>query len=74
VRIFFVSFKALKISRFLKFEIELTTITIIVVLAMTIPYICHIVVRKCRVVHYVFNPDHYVGIVIDNTTLLLLLW
>jgi hypothetical protein len=25
-------------------------------------------------VHYVFNPDHYVGIVIDNTTLLLLLW
>ena len=23
-----------------------------------------------RVVHYVFNPDHYIGIVIANTTLL----
>ena len=26
-----------------------------------------------RVVHYVFNPDHYIGIVIANTTLILLL-
>ena len=23
-----------------------------------------------RVVHYIFNPDHYIGIVIANTTLL----
>ena len=23
-----------------------------------------------RVVHYVFNPDHYIGVVIANTTLL----
>jgi hypothetical protein len=23
-----------------------------------------------QVVHYVFNPDHYIGIVIANTTLL----
>ena len=34
-----------------------------VVLAMTMPY-------RGRVVHYVFNPDHYIGIVIANTTLL----
>jgi hypothetical protein len=34
-----------------------------VVLAMTISY-------SGRVVHYVFNPDHYIGIVIANTTLL----
>jgi hypothetical protein len=33
------------------------------VLAMTMPY-------SLRVVHYVFNPDHYIGIVIANTTLL----
>jgi len=30
---------------------------------MTMPY-------SLRVVHYVFNPDHYIGIVIANTTLL----
>ena len=30
---------------------------------MTMPY-------SGRVVHYVFNPDHYIGIVIANTTLL----
>jgi hypothetical protein len=34
-----------------------------VVLALTMPY-------SSRVVHYVFNPDHYIGIVIANTTLL----
>ena len=26
--------------------------------------------RTLRVVHYVFNPDHYIGIIIANTTLL----
>ena len=30
----------------------------------------HIGPRRSRVVHYVFNPDHYFGIVIANTTLL----
>jgi hypothetical protein len=25
---------------------------------------------QCTPLHYVFNPDHYIGIVIDNTTLL----
>ena len=38
-----------------------------VVLAMTMLIF---VVRSGRVVHYVFNPDHYIGIVIANTTLL----
>ena len=37
-----------------------------VVLAMTKPYSGTLL----RVVHYVFNPDHYIGIVIANTTLL----
>jgi hypothetical protein len=41
------------------------------VLAMTMPYSGqgwrHSVLRG---VHYVFNPDHYIGIVIANTTLL----
>jgi hypothetical protein len=30
---------------------------------MTMPY-------SGRIVHYVFNPDHYIGIAIANTTLL----
>jgi hypothetical protein len=46
-----------------------------VVLAMTmsstLTTIWHI--HCFRVVHYVFSPDHYIGIVIANTTLLLLL-
>ena len=28
------------------------------------------IVHSPSVVHYVFNPDHYIGIVIANTTLL----
>jgi hypothetical protein len=49
-----------------------------VVLAMTMPYSGqgwrHSALpfgsSSLRVVHYVFNPDHYIGIVIANTTLL----
>jgi hypothetical protein len=37
-----------------------------VVLAMTMTYSG----QGWRVVHYVFNPDHYIAIVIANTTLL----
>jgi hypothetical protein len=44
------------------------------VLAMTMPYSGqgwrHSALPFGRVVHYVFNPDHYIGIVIANTTLL----
>jgi hypothetical protein len=49
-----------------------------VVLAMTMPYsgqgwrhsALPIGSSSLRVVHYVFNPDDYIGIVIANTTLL----
>ena len=53
------------------------------VLAMTMPYSgqgwrhnalpfgsCTMSSTPLRVVHYVFNPNHYIGIVIANTTLL----
>jgi hypothetical protein len=43
-----------------------------VVLAMTMPYSGQGWIHSAlplRVVHYVFNPDHYIGIVIANTTL-----